>query len=926
MSEEKKDYNSTLNLPKTDFPMRGNLLENEPKIQKEKFTQDLYEKMLKKNEGKTPFVLHDGPPYANGEIHIGHALNKILKDTIVRYKNLQGFYTPYVPGYDTHGMPTEKKAIEKLGLNRDEIPVTEFRDTCKGFTEKYKDIQTEGFKRLGVLGDWENPYVTYQPQMEAKQIGVFATMYKKGYIYKGLKPVYWCTDCETALAEAEIEYKDVNSNTAYVKFPVKDSKGLFDGKNAYVVIWTTTPWTLPGNTMIAVGPDFKYAVVETPNGEKLIFAKELVETVMKKAGIEEYKITKEIDGEELEGVVCTHPFLDRDSLVVCGSEDTVNVELGTGSGCVHIAPSYGKEDYLLGLKHNSDIIVLVDSKGVQRGDGAGPFKDMYYAKSDKAIIEWLRDNNRLLASEIVNHSYPHCWRCKKPVIFRATSQWFASVDGFRKETLDAIKTVKWIPSWGEERITKMVEDRNDWCISRQRTWGVPIPIFYCKECEKEYVTEESLKKIQEIVKEKGTNAWFDLSEKELMPKGAKCSNCGSTEFKKETDIMDVWFDSGSTHESVLAERGLPEANMYLEGSDQYRGWFQSSLLTSVATKGKAPYKEVLTHGYTVDEKGFKMSKSIGNVVDPKDVIKKYGADILRLWVLASDYTSDISVSENIMKQVSEVYRKLRNTARFLLGNLNGYDVENPVPYKDLLEIDKWALTKLNHLIDDCTKAYDKYEFNGAYRALNQFCVVDMSATYLDIIKDRLYTFKADSIERRSAQTVMYEILSALVRIMAPMTSFTAEEIWKYMPHKKEDNLESVMLNYYPKVNPKYNNEALEMKWERLIKVKDVVSKKLEEARAEKKIGTSLEAKVTIFAEGEQYDFLKGKEELLKEIFIVSGVEVQNNRRNEDKEVDLGVKVSQADGEKCERCWSYSTTVGLNKEHPTLCSKCLKNLL
>ena len=452
MSEEKKDYNSTLNLPVTDFPMRGNLPENEPKIQEEKFTQDLYEKMLKKNEGKTPFVLHDGPPYANGEIHIGHALNKILKDTIVRYKNLQGFYTPFVPGYDTHGMPTEKKAIEKLGLNRDEIPVTDFRNTCRDFTEKYKDIQTEGFKRLGVLGDWENPYITYQPQMEAKQLGVFATMYKKGYIYKGLKPVYWCTDCETALAEAEIEYKDVNSNTAYVKFPVKDSKGLFDSKNAYAVIWTTTPWTLPGNTMIAVGPDFKYAVVETPNGEKLIFAKDLVETVMKKAGIDEYKITCEIDGEKLKGVICNHPFLDRESKVVCGSEDTVNVELGTGSGCVHIAPSYGKEDYLLGLKHNSDIIVLVDSKGVQRGEGAGPFKDMFYAKSDKAILEWLRDHNRLLASEVVNHSYPHCWRCKKPVIFRATSQWFASVDGFRKETLDAVKTVKWIPSWGEERI------------------------------------------------------------------------------------------------------------------------------------------------------------------------------------------------------------------------------------------------------------------------------------------------------------------------------------------------------------------------------------------------------------------------------------------------------------------------------------------
>ncbi len=924
MKEDKKDYGSTLNLPKTDFPMRGNLPENEPKIEKEKFTQELYEKMLKKNEGKTPFVLHDGPPYANGEIHIGHALNKILKDTIVRYKNLQGFYTPYIPGYDTHGMPTEKKAIEKLGLNRDEIPVTKFRDTCKQFTSDYKDKQTEGFKRLGVLGDWEHPYVTYDSKTEAKQIGVFASMYKKGYIYKGLKPVYWCTDCETALAEAEIEYKDVDSMTAYVKFPVKDSKGLFDAKNAYVVIWTTTPWTLPGNVMIAVGPDFKYAVVEA-KGEKLIFAKELVEQVMKIAGIEEYKILDEIDGEKLEGVICKHPFLDRDSKVVTGSEDTVNVELGTGSGCVHIAPSYGKEDYLLGLKKKGDIIVLVDSKGFQRGEGAGPFKDMYYAKSDKAIIEWLEEHNLLLAKQKVNHSYPHCWRCKKPVIFRATSQWFASVDGFRKETLDAIKTVKWIPSWGEERITKMVEDRNDWCISRQRTWGVPIPVFYCKECEKEYVTEESLAKIQEIVKEKGTNSWFDLSEKELLPKNAKCSKCGGTEFKKETDIMDVWFDSGSTHESVIAERGIPEADLYLEGSDQYRGWFQSSLLTSVATKGKAPYKEVLTHGYTVDEQGRKMSKSIGNVIAPQEVIKEFGADILRLWVLASDYTSDISVSKNIMKQVSEVYRKMRNTARYILGNISDFDVNKPVKYEDLQEIDKWALMKLNKLIDDCTKAYDKYEFHSAYRALNQFCVVDMSAFYLDIIKDRLYTSKPDSIERRAAQTTMYEILSALVRIMAPMTCFTAEEIWKYMPHKDGENLESVMLNYYPKTKKEYENEALELKWNRLIRVKEEVAKKLEEARQNKEIGLSLEAKVTLFAEGEEYDFLAGKEDLLKEIFIVSDVSVKENRRNEDTEVELGVRVSKAEGEKCERCWMYSKTVGLDKIHPTVCARCCENL-
>ena len=921
MSEEKVDYGKTLNLPKTDFQMRASLPEKEPKILKEVFENDLYEKMLKKNEGNTPYVLHDGPPYANGEIHIGHALNKVLKDTIVRYKNLKGYYTPYIPGYDTHGMPTEKKAIQALGLNRDEIPVNEFRDTCKKFTMEYKDKQTEGFKRLGVLGDWKHPYITYQPEMEARQINVFGTMYKKGYIYKGLKPVYWCTDCETALAEAEIEYKDVNSNTAYVKFPVIDSNGLFNEENAYVVIWTTTPWTLPGNTMIAVGADFDYAVVKVGD-EKLVFAKELVPAVMEKAGVKDYEIVDTIKGEDLRGVICKHPFLDRESKVVTGSEDTVDVELGTGTGCVHCAPSYGKEDYLLGLRENSDILVLVDSKGVQRGEGAGPFDGMYYAKSDKEIIKWLDEHNLLLAKEVVNHSYPHCWRCKHPVIFRATSQWFASVDGFRKETLDAIKTVKWIPSWGEERITKMVEERNDWCISRQRTWGVPIPIFYCKDCEKEYVTEESLKKIEDIFREKGSNAWFEMSEKELMPEGAVCS-CGCTEFKKETDIMDVWFDSGSTHQSVLEERGLPEADMYLEGSDQYRGWFQSSLLTAVATRGKAPYKEVLTHGYTVDEQGRKMSKSIGNVISPQDIIKEYGADVLRLWVLSSDYKSDISVSKTILKQVTEVYRKIRNTARYILGNTYDFQVNLPVEYKDLQEIDKWALTRLNKLIRECTKAYDEYDFHAAYQAINQFCVTDMSNFYLDIIKDRLYTSKADSIERRAAQTVMYEILLALVKILAPMTCFTAEEIWKTMNHRNNEKVESVMLTKYPEANEKWDNKEIEEKWDKIIDLKEEVSKKLEEARMEKIIGHSLNAKVTLYATEDKYKELNENKELLQQVFIVSKVEVENSMREEDPEI--GIKVEMADGEKCERCWMYSDTVGKNHEHPTICSRCASNL-
>ena len=920
MSEEKKDYGKTLNLPKTDFPMRANLPEREPVIQKEIFENGLYEKILKKNEGNTPFVLHDGPPYANGEIHAGHALNKILKDTVVRYKSMQGFYSPYIPGYDTHGMPTEKKAIEKLGLDRSQIPVTKFRDTCKEFTSTYKDVQTEGFKRLGVLGDWDNPYITYDPKMEARQIGVFGDMYKKGYIYRGLKPVYWCTDCETALAEAEIEYKDVDSMSIYVKFPVRDAKGKFDEKNTFIVIWTTTPWTLPGNMGITLGADFEYSLVAAGN-EKYIMATELVEKVMELAGIQDYKEIQKWKGADLEGVLCKHPFLDRDSKVIMGSEDTVNVSLTDGTGAVHTAPGYGKEDYLAGLKNGLEIVVTVDEKGFQT-EGAGPFAGMYYAKANKEIVKWLDENGYLLKELTINHSYPHCWRCKKPIIYRATDQWFASVDGFREAALEAIKTVKWIPSWGEERISSMIRDRNDWCISRQRTWGVPLPIFYCEKCNTPYVTEESIKKIQDIFREKGSNAWFDMPAEELMPEGAKCANCGETHFKKETDIMDVWFDSGSTHQSVLVERGLPyPADMYLEGNDQYRGWFQSSLLTSVATNGVAPYKEVLTHGFVTDGQGRKMSKSLGNGVAPGDVANKFGADILRLWALSADYTGEVSLSDDILKQIAEVYRKIRNTARYILGNTSDYNPEEPVDYKDLQEIDKWALTRLNKLIKDCTYNYDHYSFSNCYHDINQFCVIDMSNFYLDIIKDRLYTSKPDSIERRAAQTTMYTILNALVKILAPMISFTAEEIWKATPHLKEEQTESVMLVDFPQENPEFDNEELSKKWERILRLKDIVAKELETARAEKKIGHSLNAKVTIYAEEGQYDFIKENLELLRTVFIISDLDVQKNERKD--EVKLGVKVEQAPGEKCERCWMYSTTVGEDKENPTICHRCSK---
>lgn len=919
MSQQEKDYGKTLNLPKTDFAMRGNLPENEPKIKEKILDNNLYQKILKKNEKNTPFVLHDGPPYANGEIHLGHALNKTLKDVVNRYKMLQGFYTPYIPGYDTHGLPTEKRAIQVLGLNRDEISINKFRDTCKDFALKFIDKQTEGFKRLGILGDWDNHYATLNPEFEAIQIEVFGDMYKQGYIYKGLKPVYWCTDCETALAEAEIEYKEHKAKSIYVKFPVKDSQNKFEIQNTYFIIWTTTPWTLPGNVAIVVSEESEYSMVKV-NEEKYILASSLVEDVMKISEIEDYEVIDKFKGKEFEEMTCKHPFLDRDSKVVLGSDDTISVELETGTGIVHCAPGYGKEDYLCGLKYDLDIVVTVDAKGYQTEE-AGEFAGLFYDKSNQEIIQWLDKNGLLLKQEEINHQYPHCWRCKKPIIFRATNQWFASIEGFRKEAIEQIKNVKWVPSWGEDRITGMVRDRNDWCISRQRTWGVPLPIFYCTECGKEYVTEKSIEKIQNIFRDKGSNAWFDLSEQELMPEQPTCKVCGNHEFRKETDIMDVWFDSGSSHLSVLKQRNLPwPADLYLEGNDQYRGWFQSSLLISVATTGLSPYKEVVTHGFIIDTDGRKMSKSLGNGVNPQDVCKMYGADILRLWVVSSDFKSDITVSSDIMKQIAEVYRKIRNTARYILGNISDYNPEQPIKYENLLEIDKWALTRLNKLIQDCSQGFETYEFHNVYHHINQFCVTDMSNFYLDIIKDRLYTSRPDSILRRSAQTVMYEILNSLVKILAPFICFTAEEIWKYMPHIKSEQVESVMLSNWPKQKEQYNNKELSEKWENIIKLKELVSKHLELARENKIIGHSLNAKVILYANEENYEFLKQIEQQLKTVFIVSELKIEKNSRRDETE-KIGVKVELATGEKCERCWMYSNTVGKDKANPTICERC-----
>ncbi|EPR13264.1 isoleucine--tRNA ligase [Ruminiclostridium papyrosolvens] len=922
-----EDYGKSLNLPQTDFPMRANLPQREPEFLKKWEDMDIYNKQLKKAEGKPSFILHDGPPYANGGIHLGTSLNKILKDIVVKYKSMSGYYTPYVPGWDTHGLPIEQRAIKELGLKRHEVGPVVFREACEGFAMKYLNIQREAFKRLGVRADWEHPYITLKPEFEAKQIEVFGEMAKKGHIYKGLKPVYWCPECETALAEAEIEYADDTTVSIYVKFQVRDDKGIFEGvapkEKINFVIWTTTTWTLPANLAICLNESFEYSVVKA-NDEYYVLASELVENTMKAAALTEYETVAKFKGSELEGILCKHPFLDRDSIVILG--DHVTLEAGTG--CVHTAPGHGAEDFLVCQKYKIPVLVPVDSKGFLTKE-AGPFAGMFYKKSNPAIIEKLTEDGRLLASEKITHQYPHCWRCKDPIIFRATEQWFASIDSFRDDALEAIKTVKWVPEWGQERITNMVRDRGDWCISRQRIWGVPIPIFYCKACGKELITDESIKAVADLFREKGSNAWYAMDASEILPKGTKCE-CGHHEFSKETDIMDVWFDSGSSHVAVLENtEGLSwPADLYLEGSDQHRGWFQSSLLTSVATRSGAPYKKVLTHGYVIDEEKRKMSKSLGNGIDPADVIKEYGADILRLWVASSDYTTDIKISKDLLKQLSEVYRKIRNTARYILGNINGFNPDtDSVDYSEMSELDRWALYKMTNLIKKVNEAYSGYEFHMMFHAIHNFCVVDMSNFYLDIIKDRLYTSKPDSKERRAAQTVMYEILQSLVRMLTPVLAFTTEEIWQYMPHRAEDDTESVQLNSWPQVNEKYVNTELSEKWEKILELRSDVSKALEIARANKTIGHSLNAKVTLYADGENLEFIKSIENDLVTLFIVSAVEIKNLADAQDAaqkgEEMPGIKVSveQAPGDKCERCWMFSEFVGKDEKHPTLCKRC-----
>lgn len=910
------EYKDTLLMPKTAFPMRGNLPNREPDMQAKWKEMNIYEKVQDRTKGRPMFVLHDGPPYANGDIHIGHALNKILKDFIVRYKSMTGFQAPYVPGWDTHGLPIEQ-ALTNKGVKRKEMTVAEFRKLCEEYALEQIDSQREQFKRLGVRGDWENPYITLKPAYEAQQIKVFGEMAKKGYIYKGKKPVYWSPTSESALAEAEIEYKDKKSPSIYVGFKVKDGKGVL-ASDVQIVIWTTTPWTIPANLGISVHPTLTYVVVEE-KGSKYLVAQDLLESVKTEIGWEEANVVQEVKGAELENILAAHPIYGRDSLVMLGEHVTTDA----GTGCVHTAPGHGEDDFLVGQKYGLEVLCPVDDKGVMTEEAPG-FEGLFYDKANKPITEKLEEIGALLKLQFITHSYPHDWRTKKPVIFRATAQWFASIKDFRNDLLDAIKETQWVPAWGETRLYNMVRDRGDWCISRQRAWGVPIPVFYAENGDS-IITDETIEHISNLFRENGSNIWFEKSAKELLPEGFTHPGSPNGEFTKETDIMDVWFDSGSSHQAVLLEREDLQrpADLYLEGSDQYRGWFNSSLSTSVAVTGKAPYKAVLSHGFVLDGEGRKMSKSLGNVMIPAKVMNQLGADILRLWVASVDFQADVRVSDAILKQVTEGYRKIRNTFRFLLGNLADFNPEtDALSYEELREVDQFMMIKLNKLIKTVTESYDKYEFSTIYHNINNFCTLDLSAFYLDFSKDVLYIEATNNKERRAIQTVLYESLISLTKLVAPILPHTADEVWDHISSVKE---ESVQLTDFPESTVYENSDAVEEKWNKFLVVRDDVLKALEEARNQKVIGKSLAAKVTLYVNEEVDTLLNSIQENLHQLFIVSGFEIAGKYDNAPEEAlkleNAAIVVSKADGETCERCWTVTTDIGTVEAHPTLCERC-----
>ncbi len=928
MADEKRiDYKNTLNLPRTDFRMKANLNQMEPEILEAWSKSDLYKKIRLAAKGKPKFVLHDGPPYANGHIHLGHCLNKILKDIIVKSKTMSGRDCFFVPGWDCHGLPIEYQVTKDLGPNKETKTIYEIRNMCRQYADRFVKIQREEFKRIGIFGDWEDAYLTMDFDYEATIARELGNFIKAGNLYRGKKPVYWCYHCETALAEAEVEYDDKVSPSIYVKFPVESERLIsrfpsLKGKKIYALIWTTTPWTLPANLALAFNPDYTYAAVGYKD-EVFILAEALTEKVLGS----EAQIIETFKGNELEGIDVKHPFYDRNSIVTLGRF----VTLDAGTGIVHIAPGHGQDDYEIGMKHDLEIYAPVDKRGIFTSD-VEYFGGMFVYDANESIVEKLRELGNLFDEDRLTHSYPHCWRCKNPIIFRATPQWFISMEknALRSIALNEIEKVKWIPPWGKERIYKMVQNRPDWCVSRQRAWGVPIAIFYCSECDRALLDPEIVYHVSEIFKAHGSDVWFTFGVNELIPAGTKCPECGNDQFVKETDILDVWFDSGVSFSSVLEKD--PElytpADMYLEGSDQHRGWFHSSLLVSVGTRNQAPYKSVLTHGFVVDKEGEKMSKSKGNVISPSDILSRYGAEILRLWVAAEDYRGDIRISTEILDRLIESYRKIRNTFRYLLGNLFDFDPSKDlVPYEKLDEIDKWILHRLGVSSSTMLTAYDRYEFHVVYHELQRLCIVDLSSVYMDVQKDLLYTYHADSRKRKSSQTAMYIILSGLTKLSAPVLTFTAEEAWRFIPGTSE---ESVHLATFPSVD--FIDDGLEEKWNRLIPLRDEILKALEIARADKLIRSSLEAGIEIYGNPDTASFISDNLELIRVLSIVSHIELsdeppeQVNFTYKSTEVaGLIIGVVKAPGEKCERCWTYRTSVGANPHHPTICDRCVANL-
>ena len=908
-------YDATLNLPKTEFPMRAGLPKREPDMLKHWEELDVYNLMLKKNEGKPLFNLHDGPPFSNGALHMGHALNKAIKDIITRSYAMRGYYTPYIPGWDNHGMPIESAIIKEQKLNHKAMSIADFRSACHAYADHYIDVQRAGFKRMGVIGDWEHPYKTMDPGFEAMETRVFGKMYKNGHIYKGLKPVYWCAHDETALAEAEIEYKDDACTTVYVKFPMNDDQGKLshlDKSKLFFVIWTTTIWTLPGNLAIALHPSESYAVVKAPNGEMYIMAEALVKKVMGLGGFADYEIVETHEGAFFENMLADHPFLPKTSRLVLADYVTMD----SGTGCVHTAPGFGADDYMTCKRYGMDMVVPVNDQG-RHTDYAGKYAGMTTDESNPVILNDMKESGMLFASENIIHSYPHCWRCKHPIIFRATPQWFCSVDSFKDEATAACEDVRWVPAWGKDRMRSMILERTDWCISRQRRWGLPIPVFYCDDCGKPVCTDETIESVAKIYEKEGSNAWFERDASELLPEGFTCPQCGGKHFTKETDTLDGWFDSGSTHYAAMErDQGFWPATMYIEGLDQYRGWFQSSLLVAVGALGRgAPFKECLTHGWTVDGEGRAMHKSLGNGMDPAEIFEKYGADLLRLWAGSSDYHVDVRCSDEIFKQLSQNYLKFRNTARYCLGNLDGFDADNLVSPAEMLELDKWAITKLNKLIEKAFAAYDEYEFHVVSHLVNDFCVVELSNFYLDIIKDRLYCSGKNSLERRSAQTALFLILDTLTKLFAPILAFTSDEIWLAMPHRSSDDKRNVVLNEMNKPFTEYSLDEDEMaKWDKLISVRNDVNGVLEKARADKRIGKPLEASVTLRASGDSKAVLDSVSDMnLKELLIVSECLIADDDSVDEDSVTasgsynagLTVSVKEADGVKCPRCWMHS---------------------